>query len=68
MIYVLAAMRTQDRRYRPFQIADAIAFNMIDTMEGDSARGMWVGKLLGAVRPKLDWTTNFTADIDRSDG
>ena len=68
MVYVLAAMRTEHRKYRPFQIADAIAFNVIDAMEGGSARGEWVGKLLGAVRPKLDWTTEYNADVDFTDG
>ena len=68
MVYVLAAMRTKHRKYRPFQIADAIAFNVIDAMEGGSARGEWVGKLLGAVRPKLDWTTDYNADVDFTDG
>ena len=68
MVYVLAAMRTEHRKYRPFQIADAIAFNVIDAMEGGSARGEWVGKLLGAVRPKLDWTTDYNADVDFTDG
>ncbi len=68
MVYVLAAMRTEHRKYRPFQLADAIAFNVIDAMEGDSARGQWVGKLLGAVRPKLDWTTDYNAEIEATDG
>jgi len=68
MIYVQAAMRTEHRKYRPFQEADAIAFNVIDTMEGGSARGEWVGKLLGAVRPKLDWTTDYSAEVDTPGG
>ena len=55
--YVTATMRTKDRRYRPFWAADAVAFNVIDTMEGDSVRGEWAGGLAGAVRPMLDWTT-----------
>ena len=61
MVYVLAAMRTKRRKYRPFLIADAVAFNVVDTMEGGSARGEWVGRLHGATRPKLDWTTEFSA-------
>ena len=58
-IYVLATMRTKHRKYWPFFVADAVAFNVIDTMEGQSARGEWAGKLSGAVRPKLDWTTTY---------
>lgn len=61
-IYVTVAMRTKVRSYKPFIIGDAIAFNVIDTMEGDSARGDWAGVLDGAVRPKLDWTTDYRPD------
>jgi lipopolysaccharide transport system ATP-binding protein len=64
MIYVLAAMRTNHRKYRPFQEADAIAFNVVDKMEEGSARGEWVGRLTGAVRPKLDWSTSFSPADD----
>lgn len=67
MIYVLAAMRTEHRKYRPFQISDAVAFNVIDKMEGGSARGTWAGRLSGAVRPKLDWTTKFLSNDEIAD-
>lgn len=59
MVYVLGAMRTNHRKYRPFQVAEAVAFNVVDKMEEGSVRGEWVGRLSGAVRPKLDWNTSF---------
>jgi lipopolysaccharide transport system ATP-binding protein len=68
MVYVSAAMRTEVRKYRPFQEGDAIAFNVIDTMEGGSARGEWAGRLTGAVRPKLDWTTEFRSTDEAAIG
>jgi len=68
MIYVLAAMRTGHRKYRPFYVPDAVAFNVIDKMEGGSARGTWAGRLIGAVRPKLDWTTKFLPNDEIVDG
>ena len=68
MIYVLAAMRTMYRKYRPFLVADAVAFNVIDSMEGGSSRGEWVGRLTGAVRPKLDWTTEYLPSDDFAGG
>ena len=37
----------------------AVAFQVIDNIEGDSARGDWAGHLAGAVRPLLEWTTKF---------
>ena len=68
MVYVLVAMRTKRRKYRSFQISDAVAFNVIDKMEGGSARGEWVGRLSGAVRPKLDWTTNYFSNDEIASG
>ena len=68
MVYVLVAMRTPHRKYRPIQLGDAIAFNVIDKMEGESARGSWVGRLSGAVRPMLDWTTEYQPAEDASGG
>jgi lipopolysaccharide transport system ATP-binding protein len=60
MVYLLVAMRTQRRNYRPIEIADAVAFNVVDKMEEGSARGPWVGRLHGVVRPKLEWETTYT--------
>jgi lipopolysaccharide transport system ATP-binding protein len=61
MIYVLATIRTRHRKEWPFFVRDAVAFNVIETAEGESARGQWAGKLDGVVRPKLDWATQFQA-------
>jgi lipopolysaccharide transport system ATP-binding protein len=35
----------------------AVAFQVIDSCEGDSARGDWAGPLPGVVRPLLNWNT-----------
>jgi lipopolysaccharide transport system ATP-binding protein len=35
---------------------DAIAFHVVDPVEGDSAKGFWTGQWAGGVRPLLDWT------------
>jgi homopolymeric O-antigen transport system ATP-binding protein len=67
-LYVLAAMRTEHRRYRPFLEADVVAFNVIDTMEGGTVRGNWAGRLIGAVRPMLDWTTEYLSKDSKSKG
>lgn len=39
---------------------DIIAFQLIDSLEGDSARGDFTGNLLGLFRPKLEWTTEVS--------
>jgi lipopolysaccharide transport system ATP-binding protein len=36
---------------------DAVAFQVVDTQEGGSARGDYAGPYPGVVRPILDWTT-----------
>ena len=41
-----------------FQEADAIAFNVFDNINGDSARGDYVGGFPGIVRPILKWNTS----------
>jgi len=36
---------------------NAVAFQVIDSQAGDSARGDYVGPMPGVVRPRLQWTT-----------
>ena len=43
-----------------------ISFEVIDFMEGGSARGDYVGPIGGFVRPLLEWTTNFQPRADTS--
>jgi lipopolysaccharide transport system ATP-binding protein len=40
-----------------FYERDAVAFQVIDSLGGDSARGDFAGKYPGIVRPLLSWTT-----------
>jgi lipopolysaccharide transport system ATP-binding protein len=40
-----------------FHETNAVAFQVVDSFEGDSARGDWPGKFRGVVRPMLKWTT-----------
>jgi lipopolysaccharide transport system ATP-binding protein len=44
---------------RHFDERDAVAFQVVDTLDGDSARGDFGGTLTGVVRPLLRWTTQF---------
>jgi len=43
-----------------FHARDTVAFHVVDSVAGDSARGDWDGPLSGAVRPLLTWTTVFS--------
>ncbi len=40
---------------------EAVAFEVVDSLRGDSARGDYAGTLPGVVRPMLDWTTSYAA-------
>jgi lipopolysaccharide transport system ATP-binding protein len=56
-VFVTAAATT----YEPFNVhfveREVIAFNVVDTIEGDSARGDFAGVMPGVVRPILKWET-----------
>jgi lipopolysaccharide transport system ATP-binding protein len=43
-----------------YWVREAVSFQVIDKMEGDSARGDWTKELRGVVRPLLQWDTDFT--------
>jgi lipopolysaccharide transport system ATP-binding protein len=57
-ILVDAGLET-DVQEMQFYEADAVAFHVLDTLDGDSARGDWGGRMDGMVRPMLQWSTNF---------
>jgi lipopolysaccharide transport system ATP-binding protein len=40
-----------------FYVREAVAFQVVDSLQGDSARGDWTGPMYGAVRPVLEWKT-----------
>ncbi|MGH9871108.1 MAG: ABC transporter ATP-binding protein [Pyrinomonadaceae bacterium] len=43
---------------------NAVAFQVVDSPAGDSARGDYVGPMPGLVRPLLDWTTERVNNKD----
>ena len=43
-----------------FYEGEAVAFHIIDSLDGDSARGDFAGTMTGVVRPMLEWTTEFS--------
>ncbi len=62
-IFVTVAVST----YLPFEVhlqeRDAVAFSVIDSLEGDSMRGDYAGPLPGIVRPNLKWETKSDTPI-----
>ena len=61
-VFVGVAARTLDPMIRRFQANEVVAFQVIDTMEGDSARVDHAGGMGGIVRPLLKWDTRFSAN------
>jgi len=54
-----AALSTPDPVIIYFYERDAVAFQVIDTLDGDSARSDYAGPMPGVVRPLLEWKTRF---------
>ncbi len=54
----------EPRRRIEYHEKDVVAFQVLDSLDGDSARGDFIGELRGAVRPMLDWSTEWSADGD----
>lgn len=59
-LFVSANMVTLNGHEEEFSFNEAVTFQIMDSQEGDSARGDWTGALGGVVRPMLRWTTDYT--------
>ena len=55
-----ALVALEPQTFMQFNEPDVVAFQVIDSMEGDSARGDWAKRLKGVVRPILKWETQFS--------
>jgi homopolymeric O-antigen transport system ATP-binding protein len=60
-IIVGAAVTTREPEVIHFFVRDSVAFQVIDSVEGGSARGNYGGHIPGVVRPILKWDTTYTA-------
>jgi lipopolysaccharide transport system ATP-binding protein len=63
-IFVGAGLVTLDPGIEQFYVHDAVAFRLIDSLDGDSARGDYAGPMTGVVRPLLQWSTHLNADVE----
>ncbi|MBA3831417.1 MAG: ABC transporter ATP-binding protein [Chthoniobacterales bacterium] len=66
-IVVSAAISTMDPVAVHYFERDAVAFQVIDSLAGDSARGRFAGPIPGVVRPLLKWTTDFEPAMSTND-
>lgn len=60
-VFVTAAVSTFKPLTPHFIERDVVTFNVVDTLEGNSARGDHAGVMLGVVRPILEWETKVTS-------
>jgi lipopolysaccharide transport system ATP-binding protein len=58
-ILVGAALSTHDPLIIHFYERDAVAFHVVDSLTGNSARGDYAGHMPGVIRPLLNWTSEF---------
>lgn len=59
MHYVNCHLLTLQPTSIEFSVRTAVALQIVDTFASDSARGDYSGKMPGAVRPKLEWSTEL---------
>jgi lipopolysaccharide transport system ATP-binding protein len=59
--FVGAALITLDPMIVQFYEQDAVAFQIIDNNDANSARGDYAGDISGAIRPLLQWTTSYSS-------
>ena len=65
MYTVDASMSVPGTGKPEFHEVGVVAFHVVDPLDGETARGDWAGRIEGAVRPKLEWTTEFEAAPDQ---
>ena len=58
-LLVNAVLLTVHPMVEHFRERQAVAFQVVDSTEGDSARGDYAGSWPGVVRPVLEWRTRF---------
>jgi lipopolysaccharide transport system ATP-binding protein len=58
IIYVNSLLFTLEPNTLQFDEKDVVSFHVVDSIDGDSARGDWAGSMKGAVRPLLKWTNH----------
>jgi lipopolysaccharide transport system ATP-binding protein len=59
-------MSTMNPNIVHFSEREVVAFQVIDSLDGDSARGDYAGSMPGVVRPLLRWTTRFSLNAHRA--
>jgi lipopolysaccharide transport system ATP-binding protein len=59
LIFVQSSLFTLEPRTVQFKPRDVVSFQVVDSLDGNTARGEWPGTMKGAVRPLLKWTNEY---------
>ena len=59
LLFVQSSLFTLEPTTTQFEPRDVISFQVVDSLEGNTARGDWPGSMKGAVRPLLNWTNDY---------
>jgi lipopolysaccharide transport system ATP-binding protein len=59
MLFVNCHLLTLFPETKQFSEFNAVAFQVVDSLEGDSARGDYAKNMPGIVRPLLEWNTEY---------
>lgn len=62
-LFVNCNLMTLNPNELQFSERNAVAFLVVDSSEGDSARGDYARNIPGVVRPLLQWTTEFNPKV-----
>lgn len=61
IFYITPTLRTLNPDIRRFKVHDAVAFQVVDSIDGNIARGdYYSGDVGGVIRPLLKWKTQFS--------
>jgi len=61
-LLVWPCLFTLEPEFLEISVRDAVAFQVVDSLEGDSARGDWSGRITAVMMPLLKWTTQCSVD------
>ena len=59
LLFVQSSLFTLEPTTTQFEPRDVVSFQVVDSIDGNTARGDWSGPMKGAVRPLLKWTNSY---------
>jgi lipopolysaccharide transport system ATP-binding protein len=59
VLYVQSSLFTLEPQTIQFEPRDVVSFQVVDSLDSNTARGDWPGSMKGAVRPLLKWTNDY---------